>query len=593
MCGIFGYIGSDNHAALKTLRGLKDLEYRGYDSWGIAVRTEHGFYCKKAVGKISAVADADFAGIAGQSSLGHTRWATHGGVTEKNAHPHFNQARTIAVVHNGIVENYLELKRELARKLGSGLFRSETDTEVIPHLLDMYMRGGLSLENAFLRTCRRLSGRFAFVVQEAGADYALAARNGSPLVIGKGDGEYFIASDIPAFLSYTRKLYFVEDGEWARVSPDGVSFGNFMSGVRVRKKTITSPWNKEAATKAGWKHFMLKEIMEQKESLVRVLRQDEAALSRAARAIRKSSHVVFVGCGTAGHVGILGEYIFSAHAGKNARFVYASEFRRELPFVTDESVVIPITQSGETADVLEAVKAARQKGARIISILNARGSSVERASDLFFPIDAGPEIAVASTKAATGQIAALYLLAFAAAMRREEGARELARDIRRIGRWLTENVAETIQPIARRIAKSEHLYLIGKAEHFPVALEAALKIKEVSYIHAEGLAAAELKHGTIALIEKGTPCVAFVPEGDMRNDALSSIAELKARGAQIIGISTERSESFDEYVALPKTALLSPVASIIAAQLIAYYCALARGHDPDKPRNLAKSVTVK
>ncbi|MDP3726009.1 MAG: glutamine--fructose-6-phosphate transaminase (isomerizing) [bacterium] len=593
MCGIFGYIGNDNHSVLKAIRGLKDLEYRGYDSWGIAVKTKDNIFIKKAVGKISAVSESDFKNTFGTVSLGHTRWATHGGVSPKNAHPHFSRDRSVVVVHNGIIENHDILREEIKDQFGNNIFRSETDTEVIPLLIDLFMEKGFSFEKAFIKTSRKLKGRFAFVALYKNEPFVLAARNGSPLVLGVGAQEYFIASDTPAFLDYTNKVYFFENGEYAKISPERATFFNLKSGQTISKKTEVIQWKKESASKGGHPHFMLKEILDERELIENTVTLGSGAVMRTAELFKKADVIFFTAMGTASHMGMAGEYIFSRIAQKSVRSVYAAEFDKVLPFINKKSVVCGITQSGETADLLEAFKSAKQKDAQIMSIINARGSSAERESLLSVPVNAGTEKAVASTKAATAQFTILTLLAYALKGKQKQGEKKLIETSRSIKEWLNKSLLRHISKIAQKIKDAEDLYVIGKSVNYPIALEAALKIKEVSYIHAEGFAAGELKHGTIALIEKGTPCLVLVSNDEYTHDVLNAAQELKARGALIIGVSSQPSPLFDYFIQTPDLGDETSIAHMISSQILAYYLAVLRGVDPDKPRNLAKSVTVK
>jgi len=593
MCGIFGYIGDDENSAVKAIRGIKDLEYRGYDSWGIIVKTPNKIFYKKGLGKVSDISEDNFKSVNGTMALGHTRWATHGKVCIPNTHPHFNQDRTLAVVHNGIVENYQELKTEIENKSKAQIFRSQTDTEVIPHLINFFLHDGISFEEAVMRTCRKLKGRFAFVATHKDYPFIMVARSGSPLVVGIGDGEYFVASDTPAFLDYTQTVNYMGDGECAKMSHGGISFFNFHNGKKVTKENKIISWSKSDASKKKWNHFMIKEIMEQKESLERARNQKKEDITKAVEIVKQSSSVYLVGCGTAAHVCMGAEYMFSDIAGTRISFAHASEFHKYLPFLNNKSLVIPVTQSGETADVLEIIEAAKKKKSKILSIINVRGSSVERESHHFLPINAGPEIAVASTKAATSQMITFLALTFALADKTRQGNHALKKYISAINAWLTKELLKDIKGIAKRIVATDRLFVIGKSSNYPAALEAALKIKEVSYIHAEGLAAAELKHGPIALVEKGTPCIALLANDEYKNDVLNNVEELKARGAFMIGIGPEKNKIFDRFIQVPDIGHASSVVNIIATQILAYYLATLRGLDPDKPRNLAKSVTVK
>src|SRR3989344_6091703 len=594
MCGIFSYTGSNNQSVSKVIKGLRDLEYRGYDSWGLAVATNGKIVCKKSVGKISDAREDDFAHLAGSSAIGHTRWATHGGVSERNTHPHVSADGAIAVVHNGIVENYQELKKELQKKYGPRLFRSETDTEVIPHLISDFLKKRKTFEAACVSASRKLKGRFAFIALEGKSGTLFAVRDGSPLIVGNGKEAWYAASDIPALLDYTKKIYFLENGEYAFLSAKGNAwFANFRSGKKTLKKATAISLTKQSATKEGHAHFMLKEILDQKESISATLAISKKEITDATRMLKGSSKIFMTACGTAGHMCMGGEYFFIEKAGRATPFVAASEFHKLAPFVDKKTLLITVTPSGETADLLEAIKTAKERGAKILSLVNVRNSSVERESDLVLPINVGVEKAVASTKAASSQLALLIFLAYALAGDKVGARRLFARATIGIRSWLSPALLKKIEKTAGKFITREHLYIIGNSLYFPVALEAALKIKEVSYMHAEGLASGELKHGTLALIQEGTPCMVFIANDAFKDDLLGSASELKARGAFLIGISPERHPLFDEWIEVPDLKEASPLTHIIAAQIFAYYLALGRGNNPDMPRNLAKSVTVK
>ncbi len=593
MCGIFGYTGGDQKSALKALRGLKDLEYRGYDSWGIAVKTDENIFIRKAIGKISHVPETEFENMVGSIALGHTRWATHGGVSVTNAHPHISRDGSIAVVHNGIIENHDALREEIKNQLGTGVFRSETDTEVIPLLIEVRISQGLSFEQAFVEAARKLRGRFAFAAVHKDEPFILAVRNGSPLVVGVGEGEYFIASDMPAFLDYTNKVHVFNNGEYAKISERGVEFFEMRTKEPVHKTLETVMWKKESASKGGHPHFMLKEILEERDLIEETVTLGLSDVLKVVPTLQKAHKIFFTAMGTAYHMGMVGEYIFSRVAHKMVHVISAAEFDKALPFVDEQSVVCGISQSGETADLLEAFEKAKARGATIISIINVRGSSVERESLLSVPVNAGPERAVASTKAATAQISILTLLAYALVGKEVEGKEKLLHIHAEMKRWLHEGLLRHIEMIAQLIKSSKDLYVIGKSLNYPIALEAALKIKEVSYIHAEGFAAGELKHGTIALIEKGTPCLVFVSNDEFKDDVLSAAHELEARGALIIGVAPQNSPLFAHFINTPDMGDETSFAHMISSQILAYYLAVLRGNDPDKPRNLAKSVTVK
>jgi len=587
MCGIFGYIGKRDSALDLVIEGLRKLEYRGYDSWGVAADLEGQLFIEKQVGKIS---EADLGPIKGKKvhmAMGHTRWATHGGVTQANAHPHFSWDKKIAVVHNGIIENYEEIREFVGREK----FVSQTDTEVIAHLIGHY-RQTMSFKEAVLAAIHKLKGRYAIVVMNVGEPYLIAARRGSPLILGVGKGEYFLASDIPAFLEYTQDVMYLDDNELAVVD-HGATFINIETGKTIEKRLVNIDWKAESAEKGEFEHFMLKEIMEQKDSILRAINQSDDEILEIAEAIKKSRGCFFSGCGTAGKVCMAGEYFFSMIANRHVNFAPASEFPIYHHFLRPESLLVVVSQSGETADVLEAMEAAKKKGAKVLSIVNVAGSTIARNSDYSLQINAGPEKAVASTKAATSQLAVLMLIAYAIKGDLQEGRRVLAETASAVNDMLNPRFLKVVKEVAEGIKTHENAYIIGKAENYPMALEAAIKIQEVSYLHAEGFAAGELKHGPIALISKGTPCISLVANDEVKQDILSNTIELKARGAQIIGISPERQEVFDQWIRVPDVGVASPLVNLIPIQLLAYYLGVLRGHNPDMPRNLAKSVTVK
>ena len=598
MCGIFGYIGDKKkEVAYMTNKALCELEYRGYDSWGIASETDEGMFSRKAVGKISLAPKTELRGITGKMGVGHSRWATHGGVTEINAHPHFNASHTIAVVHNGIIENHEEIRRFLKSKLGlafENLFVSETDTEVIPHLVDYFItHEHHSFETAFVEAGRMLEGRYAVVVMKLGEPYLLAMRDGSPLVVGRGEHEFFLASDVPAFMDYTRTVLYPGDREYMKVSADSLMLRELDTGKKVDREWVNVTWDKGSATKEGHPHFMLKEIMEQTLSLDKAIRQEDAKLEEFARLMKESEHLFFIGCGTAAKMAKLGELYTARIAGKLAHAYVGSEFAAYGQFLNKKSTILAVSQSGETADVLEGLSVAEKEGARILSLLNVVGSSMDRMSKKTLFINAGPEIAVASTKAATAQIAVLILIAFALGKKLADGKHLMRGVVKDVKAWLTPDLSHEIKKIAMSLAKSQDLYIIGRGLNAPMAQEAAIKIQEVSYIHAEGFPGGELKHGPIALIDVGTPVIALMPNDETKRDMESNTTELRSRGAYIIGIAPENSKLFDEWIPTPDLGLASPIASIIPIQLLAYHLAVLRGNDPDKPRNLAKSVTVK
>ena len=584
MCGIIGYKGTNNATEI-VIEGLKKLEYRGYDSWGIALKNKRLIVIKKKgkIGEFSQISDLKESKIA----IGHTRWATHGKATEENAHPHTSCDGKIAVVHNGIIENFQELKKELEK---NHQFSSETDTEVIPHLIEENM--GLGFEEAVKKAISRIKGRYAVLVLNEDSDKLIAVRKGSPLIIGIKNGEKFIASDIPAFLNHTKKVMYLDDNEMAVIDGD-VKFFKLKDGSEAKKRLITIDWDSKQAEKGEYPHFIIKEIMEQKDTIARAINQNDEDIIRIANKINKAYGTFFTGCGTAGKVCHMGEYIFAKVAKKHVNFVVSSEFPNYNHFLTDKTLIIAISQSGETADVMEAVESAKKKGVKIISLINAIGSSLQRASDYTLMINAGPEKAVASTKATTAQIALITLLAYAAANRLKEGKRLLIDTASEVNDMLNPRYESHIIKLAEKLKDVNNIYIIGRSINYPVALEAAIKIMELSYIHAQGFAGGEMKHGPLALIEKNSPVIVITGKDKSRCEIISNAIEAKARGAYIIGISPENNEVFDYWLKTPDAGNAAPIVNLIPIQILAYHLAIKRGCDPDYCRNLAKSVTVK
>lgn len=592
MCGIFGYIGKRTDAGALVIKGLKNLEYRGYDSWGVALRkTDGSLRFDKDIGKIGAVKPEDFADPS-SLAIAHSRWATHGGVTKENAHPHFSCDGSISVVHNGIIENFEELRKELKAK--GHTFKSETDTEVIPHLIEEYLKTeAKTLTEAVRMTCRRFHGRYAILAMDARSQALVAARTGSPLIVGVGEDECFIASDIPAFLEHTRTVQYLDDGEMVSCEGGKTVFSDIESGAVREKRLVTIDWEVADAEKGDYEHYMLKEIMDQKESIRRAVHQNDEEIMEVAKAIETCLGCILTACGTAGKVCMAADYFFSVVAHRHVNFAPASEFPIYHHFLKPESLIIVVSQSGETADVLEAMKVAKNAGSKVLAIVNVEGSSIARAADFTLLINAGPEKAVASTKAATGQMAVLLLIAHAVSGKLDAGRQLLQETSGKINDMLNPRYVEFIRSIAETVSKHENMYIIGKGWNYPMAMESAIKIQEVSYVHAEGFAAGELKHGPIALIEKGTPCIALMGKDEFTSDMLSNIMELKARGAMIIAVSPENHEIFDHWIKVPDAGAAQPIVNIIPVQILAYLLAVLRGRDPDMPRNLAKSVTVK
>lgn len=588
MCGIFAYKGKRENAAEIVIEGLKKLEYRGYDSWGIAYKNKTGIAIEKRIGKIGELKLSNIQLPKSSTAIGHSRWATHGGVTERNAHPHANENGDIVVVHNGIIENFRELKDSLLDK--GHKFKSETDTETIAHLIEEYMENGF--EEAVKRAIKDLKGRYAVLVISKNSDKIIAARRGSPLIVGKGRSEYFVASDIPAFLEYTREVIYLDDNQML-VLNDVPRFYNIETGEKITKRVVEIEWNAEMAEKGEFEHFMLKEIMEQKDTIARAINQDDSEIMRLADEIKKGFGTYLVGCGTAGKVCLAASYTFSRVAKKHVNVVVGSEFPSYKHFIKEGSLVIAVSQSGETADTLEAIEVAKEKGAKVLSIINVEGSTMDRESDFSLRIKAGPEKAVASTKATTAQLAILTLLAYACDGRLAEGRKLLIETASKINDMLNPRYEEHIEKLADKLKGVESMYVIGKAENYAMALESAIKLQEVSYIHAEGFAGGELKHGPIALISSGTPCLVLVANDETKSDILSNAIEIKSRGGYIIGVSPENHEIFDYWIRVPDAGNASPIVNIIPIQILAYKLAVMKQNNPDMPRNLAKSVTVK
>ncbi|MEM7825602.1 MAG: glutamine--fructose-6-phosphate transaminase (isomerizing), partial [Candidatus Aenigmatarchaeota archaeon] len=497
--------------------------------------------------------------------------------------------KKIAVVHNGIIENYQEFK-DFLKKEGF-VFYSETDTEVIPNLIEYEMRKGKNFEEACKDAFKNIEGNYAILAIHEDEKKIIAARNGSPLVIGVGNGEYFASSDIPAFLEFTQNVIYLHDKDFVVLSEE-MKFYNIDEEREVKREVKSVEWKLEQVKKGNFEHYMLKEIFEQVETIQRSINQDEKILRRISRKIKEADRVFLIGCGTSYYACLTASYLFSKIAKRYVDAVLASEFLNYEGFLTEKTLVIAVSQSGETVDVLEAIKTAKKKRSKVISIVNVVGSSLHRNSDQALLMNAGPEICVLSTKTYTSQLAILTLLAYALAGKYEEGRNKLKYLWNLIYNLTSESMREHLKIIAERLKDKEHLFLIGRGLQYPTALEAALKIKEVSYIHAEAFAGGELKHGTIALIENGTPCIVFVSE-ENEKEIISNAYEIKARGGYIIGISSKRNEVFDFWIKVPEVGETNPICQIIPIQILAYQLAVLRGYDPDKPRNLAKAVCVK
>jgi glucosamine--fructose-6-phosphate aminotransferase (isomerizing) len=608
MCGIFGYVGQRNDSPQLVLAGLKKLEYRGYDSWGIAARPDGGAVARLLVEKhLGKIGQASTSLPASGAALGHTRWATHGGVTEANAHPHLDCQGRLAIIHNGIIENHAELRRELQLS-GRHTFASQTDTEVVCHLLEDELRevednspegthlGGdcEQLAQALITVFRRLDGLNAISVLDPHSQCIAAAKNGSPLVLGWGEDGNFLASDSSALLEHTRRLTFLEDGQAALIGSDFVKVYQVDTGEKVQEARIWDiTWQEELEGLEGYPDYMVKEINEQPRVLRRLAAERGAEAQLLADEIQQASTVHFVGCGSAAHAARCGEYLFSRIASRQANCVVGSEFGYLADFLDPRSLVVALSQSGETIDLLESMKAASTRGARLAALVNVEGSSLYRLVDHPILLSAGPERCVLATKSFTAKLGVLLMAAYAARGRLDEGRALVERAADEIQAFLSDGRVDQVRALAARIATSEHLYVIGRGPSYPMALEAALKIKEVSYIHAEGFAGGELKHGVIALIEPGTPCIVLAPNDETFSSIVSGAEEISARGGYIIGISPRASDVWDEHIQVADVGEAASIVNAVPPQVLAYELALQRGLDPDKPRNLAKSVTVR
>ncbi len=607
MCGIVGYIG-ESQAAPILLDGLSKLEYRGYDSAGIAVYDGENIRVQKAAGRLKVLSELthDGATMPGSSGIGHTRWATHGAPSNQNAHPHYNQAETIAVVHNGIIENYLKLRKRLEKK--GYQFQSDTDTEVVAHLLDYYYKGD-PIE-AITKIMHRVEGSYALgIIFREHPKQVYAVRKDSPLIVGHGKDGNLIASDVPAVLKYTREVYFIQNEEIAVLTKESIDFYN-VDGEDIQKESTTIDWDINAAEKGGYEHFMLKEMYEQPKTVRDTLNpriKDGAIvieeLGMSEEEIRGIRKIHIVACGSAYHVGVTGKYVFEGMARIPVEVDLASEFRYRNPILSGDELVIIISQSGETADSLAALREARDKGVKTLGIVNVVGSSIAREADKVMYTWAGPEIAVATTKAYSAQLIAEYLLAVKfAQVRGEISDGEVAaylKDLQKLPEQIEMLLSnkERIQHFANRYIAAKDVFFVGRGIDYAISLEGSLKLKEISYIHSEAYAAGELKHGTISLIEDGTLVAAVVTQEDLYQKTISNIVELSSRGAFVLAVTNagnheiEKAADYVIYIPLTNKYFTNSLA-IIPLQLFSYYVSVGKGCDVDKPRNLAKSVTV-
>lgn len=591
MCGIIGYCG-DQTAAPIVFQGLKRVEYRGYDSAGIATVFNGRLIVKKDTGTLDEIeARHNISSLPGNLAIGHTRWATHGSVTPSNAHPHCDSTNTIAVVHNGIIENYQELRDQLANH--GHRFTSETDTEVIPHLIEDEIERGCSLEQAILAIAPKLKGSYAFLaVSSRDPHKIVGTKRDSPLVIGIGDQGYFAASDVLAFYGKADKLITLGDTEVAVLRPHRVEILD-AAGNKVNReaKVIDIQWTD--SEKHGYQFFMLKEIKEQPAVLKAATEQNKELFTKIALDILRAGQVIITACGTSRYAALVGRYLFSRVGRKFCDVVMASEFHYFADSVDKNTVVLAVSQSGETADVIEGVKQARDAGAQIVSIVNRPHCLLSEMSHQVIYLNCGPEVCVAATKSFLSQIAVFYLLSFSMVNSFDKAVAEIKGITDKVSRAIEWN-EDKLKRLSQQFKDRKDFYYIARGINFAIASEGALKLKEVSYIHAEGMPAGELKHGTLALIEPGTPVVVICPDDYTHNETLNNAMEAKSRGAYIIAVSDRENEIYDFWVKIPKVDELQyPIITVVPLQLLAYYLAVSRGYNPDRPRNLAKSVTVK
>lgn len=604
MCGIVGYTGNQSAAPL-LLEGLKKLEYRGYDSAGIAVMEDHSIHISKVTGRIANLCEKTEDGrlTPGTTGIGHTRWATHGAPTEPNAHPHASNDGRFAVVHNGIIENYVELRQELTRE--GYRFESETDTEVIVHLVEMYYAG--DFKKAVMKASNRLRGSYAMgIVCADEPERIFVVREASPLILGVGIGENYFASDVTAMVAYTRNVIYLEDGEFAELTPDFIRIYD-CSGREISKPVSRITWDIQAAEKGGYEHFMLKEIMEQpraaKATITPRIQGGEVVLEGLELDLTGIQKILITACGSAYYAGCAGKYTIEKLCHLPVQTELASELRYSDPLVDEHTLLIVLSQSGETADTIAAMKECRSRGARILAIVNVVGSTIAKLADCTLYTWAGPEIAVATTKGYTTQLLVLYLFALYVAKRRntlEPGQyRRLIGELKGLPKLMQQalDMNPRIPRLAKKYHKAQSMFFIGRNTDYAVALEGALKMKEISYIHAESYAAGELKHGTIALIQEKQPVIALCCNPSVTEKTMSNIVEVKARGAEVLAVAERGNQKIvslaDDMIYVPKVdTLLAACVEIIPLQLLAYYVARENGCDIDKPKNLAKSVTV-
>ena len=600
MCGIVGYTGN-NSALSPVIEGLRKLEYRGYDSAGIALPIAIGkpLFIEKRAGKLKKLEDALSKTLDAKSGIGHTRWATHVGPTDTNAHPHLDNEGKLALIHNGIIENYVELRAQLEKR--GHKFKSETDTESVVHLLsDARKENNGDLAAAMRQVCQQLKGSFTLLaIHSDNPSHIVGARRNSPLVVGVGKGENFLASDVAAFISHTKTALELGQDEVVEITPTSVVVTN-LSGQVVKPNQFEISWDAKAAERGGFSHFMLKEIYEQPKAIADTLLGRTEGLGVKIK-FKKFEKIVIIACGTAYNAGLVGKYAIEKWGQIPVDVELASEYRYREPSLDKKTLVIPISQSGETMDTLMALRYAKSKGATIFSVCNTNGSTIGRESDAVLYTHAGPEIAVASTKAFATQLIAMYLIGLEIGRQLEhlssKKCKEIIKELTQLPAKV-EQVLETVEPLrelTRKFKSADSILFLGRHTGYPTVLEGALKLKELAYMHAEGFAGGELKHGPIALIDNGTPVVAIMPTKDsvLAGKMASNIQEVKARGAVVIAISEDEFAGADHLIRIPQVdPLLQPVLAVVPLQVIAYEMAVARGNDVDQPRNLAKSVTV-
>lgn len=588
MCGIFAYTGTKNNGPKIVLQGIKELEYRGYDSWGVAVKIEAGeWWVKKQVGKIGQengndLPESDFA-------FGHTRWATHGGITQENAHPHLDCKKQIALIHNGIVENFEKLKEELLIQGHS--FKSQTDSEVIVHLIEENCKQ-LPFEKAVIEAFKSLEGQSALIVNKVGEGSFIAVKNGSPLVLGFGESANYIASDSSALAPHTNKVYFLEDNEMANVSAAEIIVKEVKSEKVKRIKQVVLNRKLQAQGKGNYPHYMIKEIHEQPKVIEDIVKNVQR-MDEITKDIQNHESTLFIGCGSAFHACLAAKEIFSQIAGRLVGAEVATDLKEKLSLMTKNNLIIALSQSGETMDILESIKGAKARGLDVDALVNVYGSSLYREAKTALLLQAGTEKAVASTKAFIAKLTILTLMAYKDAGKYEEGKNRLKRVSKSIEKLLAEKNLPRFKKIATTLKGKEHLFVVGRGMSFLSALEASLKIKEIAYIHAEGYRGSEIKHGPIALISKGSICLMFIPNDSHFQENISTAQELKARGGYIIGVSPHKNPCFDEHFEIEDLCEETFFLEVVFGQIVAYYLAVLSQLDPDMPRNLAKSVTVK